>query len=659
MGKFLLAVGMMLGVVVAVAQPMEQSRFAVVGGLARLWNVSTMPVFPGSPECGQFGNGTALGQWGSIRWEYRIGSLPLFVSLAGSYHRKLAELQEVQSNFEVYNPRSGAYEPLVVQYEYQSTLQYLFADLGIAYQLPVFSAFPLTLRLGVDAGMPLLGTAFETYESIQSPEGIRFPDGTRRHLLSSGEVPQTTTSYGVSGAISMAVPVGNAVSLLLEGGYRYGLNSVLADAEWKIHHLQLGLGIQYRMFPAPKPRKPEAPAPPAVSPPELPTTPPALVLQRLRVDTLRLRQMVVTETFPLLPYLFFDSASAQLPQRYRWVPEDKERFTEQQLPRSMLPIYYALLSIIGKRMQQMPHTTLRIVGIARSDEAADEMAQRELARQRAAAVADFLINEWDIDPGRLRIEWRFLPEFASSEAYREGWEENRRVELYSDDPLLLAPVVHSRFFEYDAKDSALTAALTVQPALSAVTQWRLKLHSGDTVIQQWSGGKLRQSPMRLPLWGQTIQYLGDHRTDNVVSVWIRDDRQQQDSAQVTLAVLVTRDTVELSRLSLIVFDFDRYELTPENRVILRRFVGEAVRPESAIRIIGSTDRLGERQYNIELSQKRAESVATFLREVTPDGHLVEVRGIGPSKLRYDNSIPEGRYYCRTVLIEVRNPVRSH
>ncbi len=39
MGKFLLAVGMMLGVVIAVAQPMEQSRIAVVGGLTRLWNV--------------------------------------------------------------------------------------------------------------------------------------------------------------------------------------------------------------------------------------------------------------------------------------------------------------------------------------------------------------------------------------------------------------------------------------------------------------------------------------------------------------------------------------------------------------------------------------------------------------------------------------------
>jgi len=122
-----------------------------------------MPVFPGNPACGQFGNGTALGQWGSIRWEYRLGSLPLFVSLAGSYQRKRAELQETQANFEVYNPRSGGYEPLVVQYEYQSTLQYLFADLGIAYQLPVFATFPLTIRLGIDAGMPLLGTAFETF----------------------------------------------------------------------------------------------------------------------------------------------------------------------------------------------------------------------------------------------------------------------------------------------------------------------------------------------------------------------------------------------------------------------------------------------------------------------------------------------------------------
>jgi len=191
-----------------------------------------------------------------------------------------------------------------------------------------------------------------------------------------------------------------------------------------------------------------------------------------------------------------------------------------------------------------------------------------------------------------------------------------------------------------------------------VTQWKFRLLHKDTVIQQWEGTQLERSSVRLPLRGEMIQHLGDQRRNNVVSAQIWNHQQQQDSAQAALAVHITRDTVELSRLSLIVFDFDRYELTPENRVILRRFVGEAVRPESKIRIIGSTDRLGERQYNIELSQKRAESVATFLREVTPNGHLVEVRGIGPSKLRYDNSIPEGRYYCRTVLIEVRNPVQE-
>ncbi len=637
------------------AQWRETSRIAVFGGMTYLRNLSALPIFLTNAACGRFGNGTAIGQWGALRWEYRIADFPVFLSLQGGYYRKIAQLEAVQQRYEVFDPVTGTYQPLVLRYEYQAALHYVTVDAGIVYQPPW--AIPLRFRLAFDAGMPLLGTAFETYEAILSPAAVRFPDGTRRHLLFAGEVPQPTTSYGVSGAVGIAFPLSTAVAAVAEVGYRYGLNSVLRDMEWRIHHVMAGVGIQYRFLsPVAKPRKQVPPKPPTPTPPPPPVVP--LSIARFAIDTVHIRQTVVTETFPLLPYIFFDSASATLPQRYRWLPADKEHFREQQLPRSMMPIYYALLSIVGKRLQQLPDATLRIVGIARSDEAPTVAAQEQLARARAAAVADFLIRHWQIDPARLRVQWRFLPAFASSEVYPEGWEENRRVELASNNPMVLAPVVHSHFFEYYTPDTALYLRVTIHPREARIVHWNAQLYARHKLLQQKEGNFLPNAPIALGISQQMLQHIGESPKQTEVRVAVQDGTGRQAEAIAAVPIRISRDTIELSRLTLVVFDFDRYELTPANQLIIRRFVSQAIRPQSRIRIIGSTDRLGEMAYNMELSQKRAESVAKFLRQITGLGTITEVKGIGPSNLRYDNSLPEGRYYCRTVLIEVRNPIAS-
>ncbi|MFZ9815008.1 MAG: OmpA family protein, partial [Candidatus Kapaibacteriota bacterium] len=72
----------------------------------------------------------------------------------------------------------------------------------------------------------------------------------------------------------------------------------------------------------------------------------------------------------------------------------------------------------------------------------------------------------------------------------------------------------------------------------------------------------------------------------------------------------------------------------------------------------STDKLGEVQYNLELSETRAKTVKSFLINMQPDINIVTVKGIGISTRLFDNSLPEGRYYCRTVSIEVQNPIQA-
>jgi len=119
----------------------------------------------------------------------------------------------------------------------------------------------------------------------------------------------------------------------------------------------------------------------------------------------------------------------------------------------------------------------------------------------------------------------------------------------------------------------------------------------------------------------------------------------------------TVSNYEVSRLSLIVFDYDRSDISEQNREMMERVVKNATGQGSTARIVGTTDKLGERDHNMQLSQDRAKSVESFVRSIAPSLDIQEVRGIGPDQLPYDNSIPEGRFYCRTVSLQITNPLR--
>jgi outer membrane protein OmpA-like peptidoglycan-associated protein len=73
--------------------------------------------------------------------------------------------------------------------------------------------------------------------------------------------------------------------------------------------------------------------------------------------------------------------------------------------------------------------------------------------------------------------------------------------------------------------------------------------------------------------------------------------------------------------------------------------------DATVRITGYTDRLGEEQFNRELSSTRAREVAQAL-----DVKVASVRGAGESPELHDNALPEGRFYCRTVNVIVEIPV---
>jgi outer membrane protein OmpA-like peptidoglycan-associated protein len=97
------------------------------------------------------------------------------------------------------------------------------------------------------------------------------------------------------------------------------------------------------------------------------------------------------------------------------------------------------------------------------------------------------------------------------------------------------------------------------------------------------------------------------------------------------------------------FELNSAELTPESYSILDNvFESLSYDPEIQVEIRGYTDNTGGLEYNMKLSQSRAETVRRYLIEKGIDSYRLKANGYGPENPIADNSLPEGRAKNRRI-----------
>lgn len=113
-------------------------------------------------------------------------------------------------------------------------------------------------------------------------------------------------------------------------------------------------------------------------------------------------------------------------------------------------------------------------------------------------------------------------------------------------------------------------------------------------------------------------------------------------------------SIQINVPSEVSFDFDSAQIRPEFMPTLNemaRILNQD--PRSTVTIVGHTDSVGSASYNMDLSLRRARSVANGLaaRGVNPGRLFTE--GRGESQPRADNSTEQGRRLNRRVEIFIR------
>ena len=96
------------------------------------------------------------------------------------------------------------------------------------------------------------------------------------------------------------------------------------------------------------------------------------------------------------------------------------------------------------------------------------------------------------------------------------------------------------------------------------------------------------------------------------------------------------------------FDTDKSDLLPYSIPELKRVAKIIKENNLRVEIAGHTDNVGEDNYNMSLSLRRAEAVKSFLVKQGCPSNLFEVVGHGEAKPQTTNDTAEGRALNRRV-----------
>ena len=590
------------------------------------------------------------------------------IVLGGLYELPISEILMLglRASYSGHNAVLRAAEPTTVivgndtvSGSYDRVLTVALSSIGIEPMLGITVMRGVRIDVGARAGIEL-GNSYEYREEITTPDEIgTFENSRRIRNESSGSIPGASGVYvagllGVSGELGM----NRAGTLMLvpEASYAFGVTPVASDLSWRASAVRLGAAIKYSPLP------PEIPPPP---PPPDPVLAAALVGHTVAEDGtesdrlhLRVEEFVSTNMRPMLNYLFFEDGSAELPVRYaRLSTGEADRFRVERLYNmEMLPTYYQVLNIVGRRMREYPSASITLVGCTSGSGA--EQNNLDLARRRAVAVQSYLREVWGIAESRLKIDARDLPLKPSNPAEPDGMEENRRVEIISSSWQIIEPIVTR-----DTLRTLTPPVVRFYPEVTAeagLARWSVTARQGERLMKSFAGeGSLPKGlewnvaadPREYPTTSEPIIFSLD-----VADAGGR--RRSTPPGEITVEQITVRKKREerladreIDRYGLILFDFDRDELNAPNRRIAD-FIKARISPGSIVTITGYTDRIGDAEYNRKLSEGRANATAGAL------GIPAErATGVGETTPLYDNELPEGRFYSRTVNVIVETAVK--
>lgn len=376
------------------------------------------------------------------------------------------------------------------------------------------------------------------------------------------------------------------------------------------------------------------------------------------IKRVKVEEVKYMELFPLMPYVFFPENQTTPTNNTQIISEQATAgdFQVQNLETNAVKINLATLDIIGTRMKQYPNTQITITG---TNDSRNEGKNKSISLERAEFAKNYLVKKHNIDAQRIQTVGTGLPSKASSMKVDDGVEENRRIEISSNNPELLAPIIIDSESQTISEPN-LAEFVPVIESSDKIKVWNLEVSqagkelqkfdgSGQPVPLQWSiyPNQLQSNelPIEYRFYAETESGLKKSYSGTIPVEYISKSKKKTEQLQDKI----------VSKFSLILFDFDKAEISKPDLDILNQYILPEIKFNSNIKIFGYTDRIGDKTYNKGLAERRANEVKKFLLSKGVKESQTEVIPIGEDILIFDNNNPIGRHLCRTVQILIITP----
>jgi len=379
----------------------------------------------------------------------------------------------------------------------------------------------------------------------------------------------------------------------------------------------------------------------------------------------------VREYFPLRNYIFFEKGSTTISDRYVTLKKSQvAEFKEDQLEvftpltvkgrssRQMI-VYYNILNILGDRLGKSPGANIRLVGAS-----AQGPAQGLLM---AESVKSYLVNIFGIDASRIVTEGRDKPKIPSEQVGGVSEllllrEEDERVSVESDSPAMLmeflsGPDAPLRPVQFVAIQDAPLDSYVIFNVLGVdgdVKTWSLEITDENGKTQYM--GPYTEQIVGVP--GKSFLGSRLNGTFKVLMVGqMKDGSIVLRDTTIRVVLWIPEVQKEAMRFS-VIYEFDDALAIKKYEKYLSEVLSPRIPVGATVMIWGYTDVIGDAIYNQKLSLARANDVKTVLSKAQSavgrsDVKFV-VKGLGedPNLSQFENNSPEGRFYNRTVIIDV-------
>jgi outer membrane protein OmpA-like peptidoglycan-associated protein len=544
-------------------------------------------------------------------------------------------------------------------------------SLGLSYiQLPLFVNYKLDCGLYFEAG-PYLAILVGTTKSTT--------DANNNSTTSSSDTANNSIDVGVGAGVGWRFCNGLGFNFR----YNYGLNALYKNYTYDNSGISstvpsygkngvLQFSISY-MFGSNSCTPKEATHAVIITPDPIIVAAPVVVEKDIQFSVIAPNsvpaQHVVIETLPLSDYVFFNAGNTNIPDRYTSLSNAQATsFAEVQLQdcqkdpgtRSsrQLKVYYNVINIVGDRMRNHPNATIKLLGSSAGK-------GTDIALANANSVKSYLVTNFGIDGSRITVEGKNLPgnpsEIPGDTTNRNlTSDEDNRVHIVSTSPDLMVEVVGNSAL--CMKPIAVTAmdgnsnddapiVVNANGAGDALVSWSVD-------VTDSKGNSLNFGPFTSDRETiSSVAILKDNQSDKYTIVLTGQTKTGKSMRKESTFNLVkeTQPIVPEQSAS-ILFQFDKSVTMATFKNFLTTTVAPLIPDNSTVVIGGHTDIIGSDDYNMNLSKERATAAQTILEDQTSKagktGVTYNTDGYGKADPAFGNTLPEERFYNRTVTIDI-------